>query len=341
MWYKPVITVFAVVLAAVGIYFARAVLTPLLLGLLGYFLLNPFVRRAEHLRLFGKPLGRIVATSLVFAVGIAVTVGVGALVWPEVQDQMLRVVDNLPHYTQTLKATIVKLEERYQLLQLPEGVEEMVLNTLDSYSEGSPETARRFREYFTEALNGLLMLFFTPFITYYLLLEGATWKKGFIGFFPKGWQEDVTEVLDDSAHAVSGYIKGQILLMFVMFVLAWAGLAILGVKNSLALAVLAGFTKAIPIIGIVIAAVPAALVALQISPETALAVVIFYSIVQLIENKAILPVLMARYVEMSALGVLIALMVGEQLGGVFGMFLATPVAAMFSIVAHKLRKKYD
>jgi predicted PurR-regulated permease PerM len=97
----------------------------------------------------------------------------------------------------------------------------------------------------------------------------------------------------------------------------------------------------IPIIGVVFAAIPAAFVALSSSTELAITVIVIFSIIQLLETKLIMPLFFSRYVNLSPLSILLALVVGEKAGGILGMFLATPVAAVLKVIYVHLRRRYD
>jgi predicted PurR-regulated permease PerM len=124
-------------------------------------------------------------------------------------------------------------------------------------------------------------------------------------------------------------------------VLTWLGLTLLGVPLALILAVLAGLLAFIPNIGPVIAAVPAVLLSLLEGPQMALYVALLYIGVQTVESYLITPFIQRRTVSLPpALTIAAQFLLGMQAGG-FGLFVATPLAAVGLTLAQRLRSPDD
>ncbi|MGA1863983.1 MAG: AI-2E family transporter, partial [bacterium] len=96
-----------------------------------------------------------------------------------------------------------------------------------------------------------------------------------------------------------------------------------------------------PVVGIFLGCIPAAIAALATSRTLALWILIIFTLIQVLENKLILPVMLSHYVDLSPLTILCALIVGEELGGLLGMFIATPIMAVIRIIYIHIRKKYE
>ena len=103
------------------------------------------------------------------------------------------------------------------------------------------------------------------------------------------------------------------------------------------LALIAGLGEMIPVVGPILSAIPAVLVALTVSPTTALFVGIFFLVQQQVENHLLVPRIMARQVGVSAGFVIIALLIGGSLLGIVGAILAVPTAAILQVVFQELR----
>lgn len=169
--------------------------------------------------------------------------------------------------------------------------------------------------------------------TFYLLLR---WDKlgKFFGAF--GQEERFTRLLNRIETGLGDWVRGELMLMLTIGLMSYIGLSLLGIPYALPLAIFAGILEIVPIIGPIIAAIPAIIVTLTISPLLALAVAALYFLIQQLENNIIVPKVMERAVGMDPLATILALMVGAKLMGVFGAFLAVPFALLLKIIISDL-----
>jgi predicted PurR-regulated permease PerM len=116
---------------------------------------------------------------------------------------------------------------------------------------------------------------------------------------------------------------------------------LLGVPGALLLALIAAITEAIPIIGPLLGAIPAVLVAATVSPELALIVAGIYVILQFIEGNVLVPIVMRHAVGISPLLVLTSLLIGAAAGGFIGALLAVPIAASVEIILQRLQAREE
>ena len=136
---------------------------------------------------------------------------------------------------------------------------------------------------------------------------------------------------------VGGYLLGQGLTSLLFGVFAYAVLRLLGVPQPLLLAVVAALADAVPIAGVLIATVPAVLLALTVSVPAAAGVLLLYLGYQQVENYAIVPRVYRGTLRIHGFAVLLAVLVGAQLLGILGVLLALPVAAAVPAVARVWR----
>jgi len=144
---------------------------------------------------------------------------------------------------------------------------------------------------------------------------------------PKEHEAYVIDLWRRSQHKIGKWLQGQLLLGVMVGVLVYIGLALLGVKYALVLAVIAAIFELIPIFGPIMAAIPSVLLAVIQAPILGLWVIVLYVIVQQMENHLIYPLVVRRAVGVPPLLVIIALLIGGKLGGVVGFVLAVPIAA--------------
>jgi predicted PurR-regulated permease PerM len=135
------------------------------------------------------------------------------------------------------------------------------------------------------------------------------------------------------------WVRGQLILMAVLAIATGVAYSVLGLPNALLLALLAGLAEAIPIVGPLLGAIPALVVAATIRPELVVAVAVGYVVIQFIEGNVLVPIVMKRAIGMSALMVIISLLVGAAVGGIVGAFLAIPLVAAFEVVLERLQAR--
>jgi predicted PurR-regulated permease PerM len=110
----------------------------------------------------------------------------------------------------------------------------------------------------------------------------------------------------------------------------------MGVPYFYVLALLAALGEMIPVIGPILSAIPAVLVALTVSPTLALGVLVFFLVQQQIENHLLVPKVMERQVGISAFVVITSLLIGGSLLGIVGALLAVPTAAILLVLFEEL-----
>ncbi|HBY92724.1 MAG: AI-2E family transporter [Ardenticatenaceae bacterium] len=153
---------------------------------------------------------------------------------------------------------------------------------------------------------------------------------------PVRHRERLELIWTDIEETLGAFVRGQVILVLAIGAAAFAGLLILRVPYPLALAVVAGLTEAIPMIGPFLGAIPAVLVGFMVSPTTGLLVAGWYLLIQELEGHVLVPKVMEKSVGLNPLVVIIALIAGGTLNGIVGALLAIPVAGALQVVARHL-----
>lgn len=176
-------------------------------------------------------------------------------------------------------------------------------------------------------------------IVFFWLIEHARLQRYVLAFLPQHRRAGAREAWNEIESRLGLWVRGQLILMGSIGTAAGIVCAALGVPSALLLGLIAGLTEAIPIVGPVLGAVPAVLVAATVSPELAVVVALLYLVIQLVEGNVLVPLVMRNTVGISPLLVLVSLLVGANLGGLVGAFLAVPVAASLEIVLSRLQAR--
>ena len=135
---------------------------------------------------------------------------------------------------------------------------------------------------------------------------------------------------------ISAWLGGQMLLGLIIGTMSAIGFFLMGVPYFFVLAVIAGIGEMIPMVGPLLSAIPAVLVALTVSPGLALGVAGFCWALQLLENNVLVPKVMGETVGLSAVTVIASLVIGSELLGFVGALLAVPTAAIIQVLFEEL-----
>ena len=150
---------------------------------------------------------------------------------------------------------------------------------------------------------------------------------------PKMQRQSVHAIWNDIEFRLGAYVRGQAILMVIIGVASYVGLFFLGVPFAPALALIAGLTEAIPIVGPLMGAVPAVIVGFTVSPVVGLSVAVLYGVIQVLENNILVPRIMSNNVGLNPLVIIIAIVAGSSLNGIVGAVLAIPLAGALQVLA--------
>lgn len=180
--------------------------------------------------------------------------------------------------------------------------------------------------------GGVFQVIAIGILTFYWTLEGERVKQAAFLLLPIRKRPEIRELVQEIEDKLRGYLLGQGLLSITIGVVTFIAYSIIGLPDALVLALFAGIMEAVPIIGPFIGAIPAFLVALSISPLTALWVVLATLIVQQLEGNLLVPRVMNRTIGVRPLVTLLALLAFGSLFGVLGALVALPLAAVIQIL---------
>ena len=316
------------VLALMFVYLAMEAITWVLVAAFFAMALNPAVGALER-----RGVGRGRAAAIVFVVAFAALGALGFLVIPPLITATTDFVEALPDYLRDLDAErgpLAFLEQRFHLgEQLVEIYERGGIAGLLGLESPGASTARA-------AADTALALIAVPFLTFFMLLDGRRWVDGVLDVMPPSARPRWERAFDGINRTVGGYVTGNLLISVVAGVVAAVTLMALGVPYALPLAVIVAILDLIPLVGATIALVVCSVAALSEGVVPALIVVVVLLVYQQLENHVLQPVVYGRTVDLSPLGVLVALLIGAEIAGVLGALAAIPVAGSISVVASEL-----
>ncbi len=301
-------------------------LVPLIFALVIAILLNPFVNFLE------RRLHRVIA--IVIAVVIATIFFLGLLFFIGSQATMFS--DSLPQlklkFAQILSESIQWVANTFNIstTQINAWIAKTKSEGLDNSSSVIGQTLN--------TISGVLVVIFLIPVYIFLFLFYKPILLNFIAkLFPTGQHETVVDVLTETKSLIQNYLVGLMIEFLLVSTLNTIALLLLGIEYALLLGVIGGLLNIIPYIGGIIAiALPMILALATKEPIYAFYVFGAYTLVQLIDNNFINPIIVASKVKINALVSIVVVLLGGAIWGVAGMFLSLPLTAIIKVIFDRI-----
>lgn len=324
--YRAVVLTFTLV--AIGLLF-KALISLLMLLSMAIIIALPVAAGAGWLQRFRVP--RAVGALVSLLLGLAVLALVLGLVVPSFVDQVNAFVRDLP-------GTVTHLERT-------------VTHTFGLGPGTIAHAAQRFANRFTQhpavllgplssigiSLAGALAAFVVVLISaLYMAINPMPLVRGFVRLAPPEQRAQALWILDRVRIAWLGWLRGIALDMLVLGGLLFIGMSIIGLKFAVGFAVFSALLTVIPNYGSVISAVPPVLYGLAHSFHEGVLVAVVYIVVNQIEGNLVLPLIMARSVNLHPAVIAVGVLIAGALLGVLGLFLSVPLISLALILVDEL-----
>jgi predicted PurR-regulated permease PerM len=330
---RVALVLLAAVVVLFALYLGREALTPFIVGLLVVYLLHPPVERLSR-----AGLPRPLAILLVYAVAVLLLIEAINLTLRPVVEQLTLLVRDLPGLAGQLDRQLQRLSEVYRGLDLPPQLRTAIDEWLSGVANGEIGVdpgvllpVVNVTAGFVSSLFGYLII---PVWAFYLLKDRRQLVTAFDRALPGEWRADVWAVIRIAERVLGQWIRGQVFLGLTVGLATFVGLVVLSVavdpvfgRFALLLALVAGLLELLPIIGPIIAAVPAILLAATAGPQAVVAAFVLYLLVQQVENNLLVPKIQGDAVALHPSAVMFALVVGGAIAGLIGAILALPITA--------------
>ena len=314
-----------IVLGLAALFFLLWQLRILLLMLFGAIVVASIFRAVADAICRYTRLPNSVATGLSIAVVLGSLAALIALFGSHVAQQVQTLRDTLPDAWKTL-------EQRVGDIGLGEQFNRLVA-TITAPGGGSLSGFGRTLLSIGSGLADLLVVIFAGI---YLATQPNFYRIGAIKLVPPVRRKIAAEAMLESERALRLWLKGQAIAMVVVGLLTGFGLWALGMPSAFTLGLIAGVLEFIPFAGPIIAAIPAILLALAVSPELALWVTLLYVAVQQFEGNLLTPLVQQYAVDLPGAILLFSLIGFGSLFGTLGVILAAPLAVVMMVLVKRL-----
>jgi len=307
------------------------VLLLLLAGLLSTVLM-PMVDWLER----GRPIPRPLAVLVSYLAVLIVFGGILYLVIPPLVDQANQLVQGLPDMYRNLTApdsTVRQLADRLGI-DLTFSGQSNLGTQLQALARAVLTNAAVLVRDVTSTAVGIVVVLV---VSFYLLNEGHDFRARLNGVVPERYHDTLDYFLEAIIGAVGGYARAQLAVAAMVGVLAGLAAWIVGVRYPLIIGALAGLLELIPFFGPTLGAIPAVLIAIFQGSWLRVALIILaFIIIQQIESNIIGPRLLAHGVGLHPLVVIVAVLIGIEVAGVWGALFAVPATAVLVSVGRRV-----
>ena len=319
-----------------AIYQTRSALLLLAISLFLALALNPPVSLISK-RLPGN--SRVGATAIAYLIVLTFIGGFFVLVVPPVIEQSAKFANSVPGLIDDFAERKFIFDDFIEQYGLRDAVDQAVENAKSQATDVAANLGNTLVGGATAAFSGLANMIFVLVLTFLMLIEGPAWLRRLWGVYDDQERLDKHKALVSQMYkVVTGFVNGQLIIATIaavctiVFVLTMKILFDLPANLAVPLAVIIFLTDMIPMVGSTIGAILVALVLLFNAPVVALIFVIYFVVYQQVENNFISPAIQSKSVELSALLILSAVLIGLTLGGLFGGIIAIPIAGCLRVL---------
>lgn len=317
--------VFLVILGIYFLYSVKEIIVILFLVFIFVAAINPIVTKMQ------RRVPRVVAVLLVYLGLFLIAVGVSTLVFQPLISQLNSLAITIPEKINDLVPILgFKVGNGRDLfIQVASGLQRFS-GTISSLSGDIVNTTFGI-------FGGIFTAFTILVLSFYLLLEEEAAKHFLDNVLPPNQRDRIFRLIIKVSDKMGAWVRGQLLLMLIIGLLDLVVLLVLGVQAPLALAIWGGLMEVIPYLGPILGALPAVIVALVAgTPLQALIVaILMIVVVQQLEGQFLVPKVMQKTVGLSPVIVIIALLIGGKLFGIYGAVLAIPIAAIVAVLVEE------
>ncbi|OGY42251.1 MAG: hypothetical protein A2Y82_00525 [Candidatus Buchananbacteria bacterium RBG_13_36_9] len=305
------------------IYLIREVVAILFFALILVSILEPMVNWLRQ-----KKIPKFFAVLLLYLVLIITLILILILLIPPILEQIDQFTLNFPQYYNKI------IDKFYRLSSFLSsyGVALSLKSYLVSLNNFLPETTTGLLEKIGDFFSNIVSIFVILVITFYMLVEENATKKILRSVIPNQYLPYAYDMFNRIEKQLGLWLRGQIILCFLVFLLVYIGLTVLGIKYALILAIIAGLFEFIPYLGPIFAGGVAVLITFLHSPLQAFWVLILYICIQILENNVLVPNIMRRAVGLNPVISIISLLIGSKLGGFIGAIIAIPLATALYVL---------
>lgn len=306
----------------------------LVLAMFFAYVIAPLVDLVQHqVALTGRSrrLPRGLAIALVYVLLAGGVAAGGALLWPSAAAQIDEAIASGPTYTESFRVWERGWTRYYERLRIPLELRHSIDQSVLGAGDAAVAYARGSLLALIGVLSDLPWLVLVPVLSFFMLKDAAAIRRTALTALPHRVQLRGHLLFEELNATLAAYVRAQLIACVVVGALSGVGFALLGNPYAVLLGVLAAILEFIPMIGPLVVALVAVVIAALHDPVLAVWTAVFLTVLRVVEDYVIYPRLIGRDIHLHPLVVILAVLAGVELDGIAGIFIAVPVVALVTV----------
>ncbi len=319
-----------------GIKTFFSVISPLIIGFIIAWLFEPAATFLEK-----KKLPRIIACLIPYIAFWGVLILAITLIAPSFIDQVISFAETIPALAEEALKTATSFTNTLNLNEVV-NIKEQFSGALGGIISTLSTTLPNLLISIGSSAVGIgFTLFLSIIIGFYLLYDFKKANNAIMAFVPNKWQNNAKELGQRINTSLRSYVQGVLIIMVLIFVFQSIGYTLSGLESPLVFAVFGAVTNVIPYFGPYIGGIPAVIVGFTINPLVGIFVLVTILVVQLLDNVFFSPLVMGHAVKLHPVTIIISLLIFQQLFGIIGMIVATPIVASIKVIFNFTNERFN
>jgi predicted PurR-regulated permease PerM len=305
----------------------------LVLAMFFAYVIAPLVDLAQRPLPFtrSRRLPRGLAIALVYLLLSGGLAAGGALLWPSAAAQIDEAIASGPGYTESFRVWERGWTRYYERLRIPVELRHSIDQSVLGAGDAAVAYARGSLLALIGVLSDLPWLVLVPVLSFFMLKDAAAIRRTALTALPHRVQLRGHLLFEELNATLAAYVRAQLIACVIVGTLSGIGFALLGNPYAVLLGVLAAVLEFIPMIGPLVVAFVAVVIAALHDPMMAIWTAVFLTVLRTVEDYVIYPRLIGRDIHLHPLVVILAVLAGVELDGIAGIFIAVPVVALVTV----------
>ena len=284
--------------------------------------------------LLNKRAPKVLAIIIVFGIIIALLILTIFFLIPSVINQLNILYKEIPNFIENYQNLILSIKPQLSKFINPADVEILLKENLSELQKGVLGFSQSIIIYLSNIVSSITFgIVIIPLILFYLMRDMVIFKENLYIFVSKENKKEFKEVLEEIDHIVSGFIRGRIIVCFIVGTLIGIGLYFLNLKFALIIGIVSGVFNFIPYLGPIVGVILALIFALGNPWWSLLMIVILFVLVNQLEAIYLNPNILGKGLGLHPLTVILSILICGQLLGILGVLVAVPLAAILKVLA--------
>ncbi len=283
--------------------------------------------------LINKKVPKVLAIIVVFGIIIALLILTIFFVIPSVINQLNVLYNEIPNFINNYQTLILSLKPQLSKFIDPADVETLLKENLSELQKNVLSFSQTIIIYLSNIVSSITFgIVIIPLILFYLLRDMLIFKENLYTFVSKEKKKEFKKILEEIDRIISGFIRGRIIVCFIVGTLIGIGLYFLNLKFALIIGIVSGIFNFVPYLGPIVGVILALIFALGNPWWVLLMIIVLFVLVNQIEAIFLNPNILGKELGLHPLTVILSMLICGLLLGILGVLVAVPLAAILKVL---------